>query len=181
MYGLVNASIKQLLITQHGRETWDRIALAAHVKEPQFDSMRAYDDAVTSQLVSAASQELGVHSDDILRDLGKFWVPFTDEQGYGAMFEIAGPSLREFLLTLDTLHARVGAHFKSLRPPSFQFDSTAPRTLRMHYRSERSGLCPFVVGLLDGLAHRFRTSIHLEETRCARRGDDHCVFVLGFE
>ena len=178
MYGLVNAALKELVISQYSHDVWDKIARAASLTETQFDKMHAYDDALTYQLVGVTCREVGVHPDDFLKALGKFWVPFTERQGYGPLFDIAGPSLHDFLLSLDDLHVRVGKSFRNLRPPSFRFDAVDAHTLRMHYVTQRSNLCPFVVGLLSGLSLRFDTPIQVDEAQCARRGADHCEFVL---
>jgi hypothetical protein len=141
--------------------------------------MQSYPDALTYELVGCASAELGVPQDEFLRVLGKYWVSFTQAQGYGHLFEVAGPSLREFLFSLNELHVRVGRSFLNLRPPSFRFESTEGNSaLRMHYLSERKGLCPFVVGLLEGLSQRFETELAVEEIACQRRGADHCEFNL---
>jgi hypothetical protein len=97
------------------------------------------------------------------------------------MFEIAGDSLRDFLLSLDAMHARVGRSFPKLVPPRFQFDHVDHKTLRMHYISTRPNLCPMVFGLLRGLSLRFKTPISVQEDVCARRGAAHCEFMVVFQ
>jgi len=180
MYGLVNASLMQLVVEQHGQSVWDRIAHAAQFHDGTFNKMQSYPDSLTYDLVGFASAELNMTPDDFLRALGTYWVSFTAQQGYGHLFEVAGPSLRDFLFSLDELHVRVGRSFLNLRPPSFRFENTGASTLRMHYLSTRNGLCPFVIGLLEGLATRFDTPLRVAHTTCAREGADHCQFELGF-
>ena len=180
MYGLVNASLMQLIVEQHGLPVWERIAHAADFYDASFNKMQSYPDALTYDLVGFASVELNMKSDDFLRMLGTYWVSFTAQQGYGHLFEVAGPSLREFLFSLNELHVRVGRSFLNLRPPSFRFDALGPSTLKMHYSSEREGLCPFVIGLLEGLAIRFESRVTVDHATCARQGADHCQFDLTF-
>jgi len=51
--------------------------------------------------------------------------------------------------------------------------------LLLHYRSERAGLAPMVVGLLKGLGKRFSQDISIRQT--AHRGpDDHDVFRIDY-
>lgn len=178
MYGLVNAALMQFIIDQCGEPAWQRIAQAAKLDEPHFNNMQSYPDALTYDLAGCASSELGMPLDELLRELGKFWVPFTQDHGYAHLFKVAGPSLKEFLFNLDELHARVGRSFLNLRPPSFRFEPTAANKLRMHYLSERKGLCPFVVGLLEGLSKHFNTKLGITEVACSRKGADHCEFDL---
>jgi predicted hydrocarbon binding protein len=178
MYGLVNASLMQFIIDKRGEPAWQRIASAAHFDDAHFDKMHSYPDALTYELAGCASTELNIPLDTLLGELGKYWVEYTQDQGYGHFFEVAGPSLREFLFSLDELHARVGRSFLNLRPPSFRFDPIAANSVRMHYVSERKGLCPFVIGLLEGLSTRFNTPLSIDEVACARKGADHCEFNL---
>jgi len=180
MYGLVNASLMQLVVEQHGQPVWDRIASAAQFHDGTFNKMQSYPDSLTYDMVGFASAELRMTSDEFLRVLGAYWVPFTEQQGYGHLFEVAGPSLRDFLFSLDELHVRVGRSFLNLKPPSFRFEPAAANTLRMHYLSSRQGLCPFVIGLLEGLSTRFDTPLRVDHAVCARQGAEHCQFELGF-
>lgn len=180
MYGLINAALQELIVSRHGRGTWDQIAMLAAPGVPAFDKMAAYPDEVTYRLIATAQQVTGVEVDTIIDQLGELWVSYTDAQGYGAMFDIAGDSLADFLLSLNTVHARVARSFPSLRPPSFRFDHVEGGDLRMHYLSERSGLCPMIFGLMRGLSRRFRTEAIVAEDACARRGAPHCEFLIKF-
>ena len=97
--------LMQLIIDQRGASAWERVARAAHFQDAHFNKMQSYPDALTYDLAGCASSELGIPLDELLRELGKYWVPYTHTQGYAHFFEVAGPSLRDFLLSLDELHA----------------------------------------------------------------------------
>jgi hypothetical protein len=179
MYGLINAALKQFVMDNHGADLWERIASVAAPGVEQFDKMSPYPDEMTYRILGRASELSGIDGDALLSDFGDFWVSYTNDQGYGPMFEVAGDSLREFLLSLDVLHARVGRSFPKLRPPSFRFDPIDASTMRMHYLSSREGLCPMVFGLIRGLGRRFATDVTVSEDVCARRGAAHCEFIVG--
>jgi hypothetical protein len=180
MYGLINAALRELIISQHGRTVWDEVAGIAAPGIPDFDQMASYPDELTTRLLQTAQQVTGVQVDAFIDELGERWVGYTDAQGYGELFDIAGDSLPDFLLSLNTLHARVGRRFSGLRPPSFRFDHLEGGSLRMHYLSERAGLCPMIFGLMRGLSRRFRTAVTVDEKACARRGAAHCEFLIAF-
>jgi len=72
----------------------------------------------------------------------------------------------------------VGQSFPKLRPPSFRFDVIDDDLIRMHYHTAREGLCPMVIGLLNGLAKRFESELKIEHDRCKRSGAEHCEFLL---
>jgi len=180
MYGLLNAALREFVVSKHGSGTWDTIAQTARVSVSQFNKMDPYPDELMYRLVGATASVTGQSSDAVLEQFGEHWVAYTAEQGYGTLFDIAGDSLRDFLLSLDELHVRVGRSFPKLVPPSFRFDPIDSHTLRMHYLSQRKGLCPMVPGLLRGLSMRFKTPIQVQEDQCARRGADHCEFAVTF-
>lgn len=178
MYGLVNAAVKELVCSRFGEEKWLEIKTRAGVDIEEFTRMDQYPDEVTYKLVGAASETLGISPDDVMRSFGEFWVLYTGREGYGHMFDIAGGSMRDFLFNLDKLHTRVGQNFAALRPPSFTFDVINAEVIRMHYLSERSGLCPMVLGLLEGLASHFHTEVKIEHPVCSRLGAEHCEFII---
>jgi hypothetical protein len=180
MYGLINAALRELIVTHHGVDAWDRIAALAAPDVPRFDKMAPYPDELTYRIVEVAHRVTGVEVDTLIDQLGELWVKYTDAQGYGSLFDIAGDSLPDFLLSLDTVHARVGRSFPGLKPPSFRFDRVGERVLRMHYLSTRSGLCPMIFGLMRGLSLRFATEVEVVEEACARRGAAHCEFLVTF-
>ena len=178
MYGLVNAAFRELVVSTHGTSVWEEIRTKSGVSEQHFSKMGGYPDELTYRMVAAGSEILGISGEQLLISFGRFWVPYTIREGYEAMFEIAGSSLPDFLLSLDELHKRVGESFPKLRPPSFRFDIIDRTTMRMHYRTGREGLCSFVQGLLIGLSERFQTRLDVEQVECRARGAEHCVFML---
>ena len=178
MYGLLNAALKEFVVAKHGESTWSAVTQRAGVGSVQFNKMDPYPDELTYRLVGESVATTGVAADAFLDGFGEYWVEYTATQGYGPLFDIAGDSLRDFLLSLDDLHARVGRSFPKLVPPSFRFDTSNPHALRMHYLSQRKGLCPMIPGLLRGLSSLFKTPIQVLEDACARRGADHCEFMV---
>lgn len=180
MYGLVNAAVHDLVVSRFGEHTWAQIKARAGLTVDAFSRMEQYPDEITFKMVSAASEVLGIPADDVQKAFGEHWVLYTGREGYGEMFDISGSSLKDFLFNLDALHTRVGQNFAQLRPPSFRFDTINERTVRMHYHSDRKGLCPMVLGLLSGLASRFKTHVEVEHAVCARDGADHCELLLTF-
>ena len=151
MYGLVNRAVEGLVLSKFGEEAWKDIKAKAGVEVEEFVSMQQYPDAITYDMVGAASEVLGLEPAQVLHAFGVHWVLETAAKSYGPLMEAAGATLPEFLGSLDQLHSRVAVTFPQLRPPSFRVSDAEGSRLRLHYYSEREGLAPFVVGLLDGL------------------------------
>jgi hypothetical protein len=60
-------------------------------------------------------------------------------------------------------------------------DDVTQRLMLLHYFSDRPGLAPMVVGLLEGLAEIFHTSIDIAQVAHRDAGDDHDRFALHFQ
>ena len=159
MYGMVNKALQSMVIEAYGEDAWERIRTRAGVDVEVFISNEGYPDEVTFQLAGAASGVLEQPLDDLLRAFGSYWVLKTARQGYGELMSAGGRTLGEFLLNLPNLHTRVGLIFPHLKPPQFSCSDVQATSLRLHYRSTREGLTPFVVGLVEGLGEMFETRV----------------------
>lgn len=176
MYGLVNRAIEGLVLERFGREVWQRICARADLGTPNFVAMESYDDAITYGLVAAAAAELKLEPAAVLEAFGEYWTAYTIEEGYGNLLSMMGSTLEEFLENLDSMHARVGGTMPQLVPPSFEREPQADGSSILHYRSERPGLAPMVLGLLRGLARRF--SVQIEVRQLAPAGPGHERFLV---
>lgn len=178
MYGLVHTAMRDMIIRDFGEDRWANILQKANVGEEAFTPMESYDDAITLQLVGAASEELSLPAADCLRAFGKFWVLDTAAKYYGgAMLSGYGDTVWDLLENLDHMHDRMASTFQGYNPPSFQLENTDDGSHLLHYRSSRQGLAPLVEGLIDGLAERFNADISYEIASSELvDGGDHIVF-----
>lgn len=176
MYGLVNRAVEGLVTEKFGVDAWQRICARAGLDDPQFVAMEAYDDAVTYGLVGAAAAELGLEPAAVLEAFGDYWTTYTIEEGYGDLLTMMGSSLDEFLDNLDSMHARIAGTMPKLMPPSFEREAKDDGSSILHYRSEREGLAPMVLGLLKGLARRFSVTITVEQLESDTPG--HARFLV---
>lgn len=174
MYGLVNKAVVDLVTSKFGAETWTKIKQKADVDIDVFVSMDGYPDDITYRLVGAASEVLKITPEQVLEAFGEYWVLYTAQEGYGPLLNASGTNLREFLMNLDALHARVAMTMSNLKPPRFKVVDVDPKTMLLEYRSTREGLAPMVVGLLKGLGIRFATPIEISH---AKR-PDHDEFTI---
>jgi len=176
MYGLVNQALEDYVRQGFGESTWTKVRDGAGIDLDMFVSMDSYPDDVTYRLVGSATAVLGMDASQVLEAFGEHWVLYTAQAGYGELLSMFGSDLRTFLQHLDNLHSHVGLTFPQLRPPSFSVQSVGDSdSLLLHYRSQRAGLAPMVIGLIKGLGKRFSQDLrvhHLER----RSGDDHDTF-----
>ena len=178
MYGLISQALEDYVRRGFGERAWNEVrGRAGFGEEDLFVSMESYPDELTFRLVQAATEVLHLGVPQVLEAFGEHWVLYTAQEGYGEMLAMFGTSLQEFLVNLDNLHSHVALTFPDLRPPSFEVERIPgeAHSLLLHYRSERTGLAPMVVGLLRGLGKRFSQEIRVQQLE---RGasDDHDVF-----
>jgi hypothetical protein len=155
MYGMVNQAVKGLVITKFGDEAWAKICEKAKVSTEDFVFMQYYPDEMTYGLVAAASEELALPAETILREFGKYWVLYTAKEGYGPLMDLFGSDFQSCLKNLNNLHARMGMSMPHLQPPRFAFAQEDQSTYIVSYFSKRAGLSAMVIGLLEGLAAKY--------------------------
>jgi hypothetical protein len=173
---MVNKAIEDLVVTHFGSEQWQAVREKAGVDVEVFLSNESYPDAMTYDLVAAASEVLGLAARDILISFGEHWVLKTAREGYGSMLEANGRSLPEFLINLPSFHTRVAMIFPDLQPPRFHCTEVTDDSMLLHYQSHRPGLTDFVIGLLQGLGKMFGTDVVIEIRERKTEGADHDVF-----
>jgi hypothetical protein len=176
MYGMVNKAVEDMVCLHHGADTWERIKALAGVTEVMFFTNEAYPDDLTYRLVAAAAETLGASGEDVLVLFGEHWITCTAADGYGALLSAAGSSLPEFLANLPSFHGRVAMIFPDLKPPRFACTEVSSSSLNLHYYTHRSGMAPFVLGLLKGLGKRFGTPVNARMVESRESGADHDVF-----
>ena len=149
----------------------------AGIDDPMFVSMKQYPDSVTYALAGAAADELAIPLPQVLHAFGVYWVDFARRGPYGRLMLSSGNSTYELLAALDAMHARLGLSFPELRPPSFRVEPHEGG-VTLEYRSERPGLAPFVVGLLEGVGNLYGERVEVEQVASRDAGAPHDRFVV---
>lgn len=180
MYGLVNQAVKRLIVGTHGEETWRQICGSAGVSDTEFNTMHQYPDALTYDLVGAASKVLGTPADTLLEQFGEYWTDFAQHTDFARLMKFGGRSLVEFAQNLDNMHAKIKVSLPELTPPSFRCTDITDRGFRLHYYSPRAGLAPLVMGMFKGLAKLYSTPIQIRHDRARADGHDHDEFIVTY-
>ena len=176
MYGLINNSLKTMILKEFGEEKWQQVLTVSGVPEDSFLSMRRYEDDITYDLAGAASEVLGAPVAACLEMFGEHWVLETASKSYGMLLDAAGEDMITFLGNMNALHDRITSTFLDYVPPEFMVEQQG-ETYLIHYRSKRQGLTPFVVGLLKGLAIRFNADMRIvNQTEVEVAQGEHTIF-----
>lgn len=180
MYGIVNKSIQDLVITNFGKEKWEVILEKSGIEEDFFISSEAYDDDITFKLAIAVSEEMNMTVNEVLVAFGEWWVLKTTKEKYGGLMESGGSNFKEFIVNLPLFHNRVMLIYPKLTPPEFKVSEVSEKSLNLHYYSKREGLQEFVRGLIQGLGIMFNTETKIELLQTRDLGDDHEIFKVSW-
>jgi hypothetical protein len=177
MKGVVFNLLERVVTEKYGEEAWDSL-LEATGQEGAYTAVGSYDDKDFLSLVGAASSELGIPVDDLVRWFGRSSIPLLREK-YPAFFD--HDSTRSFILTLnDVIHPEVRKLFPGADVPDFDFETPGDGQVILGYRSARK-LCSFAEGLIEGAAEFFGEHVTMEQPQCMKRGDEKCTIVCSFE
>lgn len=158
---MINKALRQYLRMNYGEEVWKEIAEVAGVHHAGFISLETYPDELTYALVLGASRIIERAPDDILEELGEYWITFTASEGYGDFFLRYDDNIIEFMDYLNAMHVRLMLLHPKMRIPKFELKKQSKNTFSLHYFSERKGLAPMVKGLLRGLSKKFSQPISI--------------------
>lgn len=178
MYGLIHRYLKDHIIDSAGEDVWRSIAVELSISPAELISHEVYDDALTFDLVRIASSKLGRSVDECLFAFGQFWVARVSQDTYRAVMDFTGRDLATFLKNLDRMHFSVAVVMPKARLPSFKLIEQDSRNFLVQYRSERSGLEPFVSGLLTGLLEWFDLTGEVQHQTSHSNGADFSIALL---
>jgi len=155
MYGMIHQAVRAMVIDELGEEEWSSIERKLGIGPSELISQSVYEDSLTFGLIASSSESLAVPINDCLERFGKYWIRFAERGSYGAIMDFTGRTFVDFIENLDRMHQAVIAAMPEAKVPSFSVVVQEEGRLLIKYQSERSGLEPFVVGLLRGLLVRF--------------------------
>lgn len=170
MYGMIHRGIQQMVIDRLGIEAWQELERKHGFGPADMVSAMVYDDALTMQMLEAAADLLAVDAPACLEEFGRHWIRFAERGSFSAILNFTGRDLPSFVANLDRMHQAVVAAMPKARVPSFNIINQGPGTLLVEYRSTRSGLEPFVKGLLEGLLDRFDLTGDVAAVRSSSSG-----------
>ncbi len=179
MYGMIHKAIRDMVKSNHGEETWAKILKESGADDADFLSLRSYDDSIAYSLVGACSSVLGAPAEDCLEEFGRYWVLVTASQDYGDLMRSYGKDSFGLLEKLNEMHERISSTFTGYKPPNFTVDRLDDSSCKLHYRSIRKGLTPFVIGLVHGLGEFYNENVTINlESTAEENGGEYSVYNL---
>lgn len=154
MYGMAHRALRQMMIDRLGPSAWAKVERETNTGPGDLISLCVYDDSKTIALIAASANHLGLPIDEALRVFGRYWVRFAELSSFGPIMDFTGQDIVTFINNLDRMHRSVVLAMPDARVPSFTLLNETRQNLLVRYRSDRTGLETFVIGLLEGLMDR---------------------------
>lgn len=171
MKGVIFNLVEEVVIDRFGEDTWDTLLDGAGL-DGAYTSLGSYPDEQLFALVSAASNQLGVDGDAVVRLLGQEAIPLLADR-YPMFFE-PHTTTRAFLLTLnDIIHPEVRRLYPGADVPTFGFDNDA-EALVISYHSPRR-LCTLAEGFILGAGKHYGEHVEVEQPSCMHQGAPQCL------
>ena len=146
---------------------------------PILEPVRVLTNVITQQanqlIARGMSERLGQSVEACLGRFGRYWVRFAERGSYGHILDFTGSDLVSFIQNLDRMHQAVLSAMPAAQVPSFSVVRHEDGKLRVKHNSERAGLEPFVVGLLQGLLDRFGLEGEVEQVESMSNSAEFAV------
>lgn len=154
MYGMAHRALRQMMIDRMGPSAWAKVERETGTGPADLISLCVYDDSKTIALITASAAHLGLPVEEALRVFGRYWVRFAELSSFGPIMDFTGQDIVTFINNLDRMHRSVVLAMPDARVPSFTLLNETRQNLLVRYKSDRTGLETFVIGLLEGLMDR---------------------------
>ena len=163
MYGMIHTAAREMVVSELGQDTWDRIKDHHNLQEDLFVSGEVYDDQVTYALIDTIAEETQLEKAEVLKRFGEFWIKYTAASSYNAVYKMYGKDLFSFLENLNRMHGALEATLPKAQTPTFECMGRSEKQIEILYCSKRQGLEAIVIGLFEGLMTYFGVTGTVEQ------------------
>ena len=175
MHGLIFASFRDYLVTEHGAAVANDVTAG----EPRYTLSEAYPDEQFLAVLERACARTGLSQDELLFEFGVFTAATTFARLYSVIFK-ASSTARDFLLTVETpIHEVVREAMPEARPPELAVTDLGDEGLEIVYTSPRR-ICAMLRGLIEGTGRVYDEKLDVEELQCMHKGASSCRVVVRF-
>ncbi|WP_323006751.1 heme NO-binding domain-containing protein [Pseudorhodobacter sp.] len=162
MHGLINRAIQCYVRDTHGELAWKKVARHAGLGFEGFETMLAYDDAVTEAVLTGCVSILGRPRETILEDLGTFLISNHSSDALRRLLRFGGVTFTDFLQTLEDTRGRGRLALPDLDLPDLDLFEISPSLYTLQCRFPIEGAGHVIVGLLRAMADDYGALVLLD-------------------
>ncbi|WP_170125378.1 heme NO-binding domain-containing protein [Jannaschia seohaensis] len=160
---MICKSLEAFLISSHGPDLWERVRRMAGLREPCFETMRCYDDAVFARVLTAAATLLDQPETGVMEDVGTFICTHPPLEAVRRLFRFCGETFRDFLYSLDEIDARARMALPDLTLPSFSLHPVGEDRYEVRSHWSHPGASGVLTGVLRVLASEYGALVLIDE------------------
>jgi predicted transcriptional regulator with HTH domain len=159
MKGVIADCLKKLVTSKFGKEKWEASLEAAGMPANSiFLVAQDIPDPDFFKLVGSICETLGITMEQAAEAFGYYWVNEYAPKIYKVYFN--KETAKDFLLSMDYVHATVTKNLPNARPPRFSYEWEGDNTLIMHYKSERN-MIDFMIGIIKGVGKYYNENLSI--------------------
>ncbi|WP_300517784.1 heme NO-binding domain-containing protein [Aliiroseovarius sp.] len=152
MHGLINRSLENFLRRTYGNGLWVAVMEDIDCEFESFEPMFVYEDALTNQVLDAASLRLEKTRADLLEDLGTFMVTHESSERVRRLLRFGGVDYEDFLHSLDELPGRARLAVQELELPELELLEHGNGEFTLTVSCRIAGFAHAFIGMMRGLA-----------------------------
>ena len=162
MHGLINRSIQCFIQDTYGLPSWQAVCSHAGLDTPGFEAMLTYPDALTHDVLAAATTVLRRPRDTLLEDLGTYLVSNEKVTALRRLLRFSGVNFIDFVNSLEELPERGRLALPSLEMPELVLTDRGQGLFVLHCTGPLPGAGHVLVGLLRAMADDYGALVLLD-------------------
>ncbi|MDR2963636.1 MAG: heme NO-binding domain-containing protein [Bacteroidales bacterium] len=166
MKGSIVKCLSELVQNQYGNAAWEEILQHASELDLLIRPLEDIDDRRVIKIFASTATILNLSQQDVFDKFGDYWVNTYVPRMY-RIFYIRAKNAKQYVLSLNTVHAHTTASIPNAQPPQFIFTELNAHTVRVDYVSKKN-LIDLFIGLIKGVSTYYNTPIginKISETR----------------
>lgn len=176
MHGIFLKGLKEFVIEEYDRGTWDAVLDGADVDRTMYLAIETYDDEELDSLLRATVAETGEPADDLLESYGRS-IGARLLATYGSVVDDGWTAL-DLIENVDrVVRPTLEAQNPKMDLPDLECRRVNVDTVNVHYRSSRQ-FCRVARGILVAVGEHYDERITVSETRCTHDGAEACEFSI---
>lgn len=175
MHGSIHKEFKGYVVDKFSETSYDNILQRAGFRGKEYDASSYYEDREMFAIVSAAEDELGMSSQDVLYEYGVWVTPGLLSMHQERM--LPEWTTLNFLEATEAVMHRFVIDAAGAKPPVLRTQRTSNGNLIMYYESQRK-MCTLGVGFIKGVSMYYGQHADVEQLTCMHRGDERCTILV---
>ncbi|TPP58796.1 Soluble guanylate cyclase 88E [Fasciola gigantica] len=179
MYGVFIEGLKQYVEKVFGTDVWWAIVMQVSGQRKVIQTLQVYGDSFYSQLLDTLSESIGVPKDEILFEVGSYFIQYLIDIGFNSLLHVLGTEFVDFLHNVDDLHHQLQFSYPRIRAPAFVVLQKTETEIRLLYESKRTMFEHFVRGQLISIAQAFYDlDVEVDIESIEKQGNSQKVFLV---